>query len=192
MASRWRAANALAEPIDEAQSQHVGPGTHDRDQRPDRAGNPVAREHDPLWRTCPVGKAAGGDLEDAIGGLRDTFDDAERHRASAQHARQEHREQRVDHLGRHVVTDITREQPDRTRQAECGGGQSDGGNQYNRRRDVSKPFDAVLMIAFGGPQAQPDVRPFLENVLRGRRVAPDASRKWRTTTSWAAARPSRS
>jgi ferrochelatase len=37
---------------------------------------------------------------------------------------------------------------------------------------VSKPFDAVLMIAFGGPQAQPDVRPFLENVLRGRRVAP--------------------
>ena len=37
---------------------------------------------------------------------------------------------------------------------------------------MSKPFDAVLMIAFGGPQAQPDVRPFLENVLRGRRVAP--------------------
>ena len=46
------------------------------------------------------------------------------------------------------------------------------GNQYNRRRDVSKPFDAVPVIAFGGPQAQPDVRPFLENVLRGRRVAP--------------------
>jgi protoporphyrin/coproporphyrin ferrochelatase len=28
------------------------------------------------------------------------------------------------------------------------------------------------MIAFGGPHAPPDVRPFLENVLRGRRVAP--------------------
>jgi ferrochelatase len=27
------------------------------------------------------------------------------------------------------------------------------------------------MIAFGGPQAQPDIRPFLANVLRGRRVA---------------------
>ena len=35
-----------------------------------------------------------------------------------------------------------------------------------------RPFDAVLLIAFGGPQAPADVRPFLENVLRGRRVAP--------------------
>jgi ferrochelatase len=37
---------------------------------------------------------------------------------------------------------------------------------------VTQPFDAVLLIAFGGPQAQPDIRPFLDNVLRGRRVAP--------------------
>jgi len=37
---------------------------------------------------------------------------------------------------------------------------------------VSHPFDAVLLIAFGGPQAPADIRPFLENVLRGRRVAP--------------------
>ena len=37
---------------------------------------------------------------------------------------------------------------------------------------MSQPFDAVLVIAFGGPHAPPDVRPFLENVLRGRRVAP--------------------
>ena len=37
---------------------------------------------------------------------------------------------------------------------------------------MAKPFDAVLLIAFGGPQAPPDIRPFLENVLRGRRVAP--------------------
>jgi ferrochelatase len=44
--------------------------------------------------------------------------------------------------------------------------------QYNRSRDVSQPFDAVLLIAFGGPHAQPDIRPFLANVLRGRRVAP--------------------
>jgi protoporphyrin/coproporphyrin ferrochelatase len=33
-------------------------------------------------------------------------------------------------------------------------------------------FDAVLFIAFGGPQGPADVRPFLANVLRGRRVAP--------------------
>ncbi len=34
------------------------------------------------------------------------------------------------------------------------------------------PFDAVLVVAFGGPQGLSDVRPFLANVLRGRRVAP--------------------
>jgi protoporphyrin/coproporphyrin ferrochelatase len=33
-----------------------------------------------------------------------------------------------------------------------------------------RPFDGVLVVAFGGPQAPPDVRPFLENVVRGRRV----------------------
>ncbi|MEO8258870.1 MAG: ferrochelatase [Acidobacteriota bacterium] len=31
-------------------------------------------------------------------------------------------------------------------------------------------FDAVLVIAFGGPEGPGDVRPFLANVLRGRRV----------------------
>ena len=35
------------------------------------------------------------------------------------------------------------------------------------------PFDAVLMVSFGGPQGPDDVRPFLENVLRGRRVSPE-------------------
>ena len=37
----------------------------------------------------------------------------------------------------------------------------------------TRPFDAVLLIAFGGPQGQDDVLPFLHNVLRGRKV-PDA------------------
>ncbi len=36
-----------------------------------------------------------------------------------------------------------------------------------------RPFDAVLFVAFGGPQGPADVRPFLENVLRGRRVTPE-------------------
>jgi protoporphyrin/coproporphyrin ferrochelatase len=35
------------------------------------------------------------------------------------------------------------------------------------------PFDAVLLIAFGGPLGPADVRPFLANVLRGRRVTPE-------------------
>jgi len=34
------------------------------------------------------------------------------------------------------------------------------------------PFDSVLLISFGGPQGPDDIRPFLANVLRGRRVAP--------------------
>ena len=38
---------------------------------------------------------------------------------------------------------------------------------------MSGPFDAVLLVAFGGPQGPADVRPFLENVLRGRRVSPE-------------------
>ena len=34
------------------------------------------------------------------------------------------------------------------------------------------PFDAVLLISFGGPQGPDDIRPFLANVLRGRPVSP--------------------
>jgi len=34
-------------------------------------------------------------------------------------------------------------------------------------------FEAVLLVAFGGPQGPEDVRPFLANVLRGRRVSPE-------------------
>ena len=34
-------------------------------------------------------------------------------------------------------------------------------------------FDAVLLISFGGPQGPDDIRPFLANVLRGRRVRPE-------------------
>ena len=34
-------------------------------------------------------------------------------------------------------------------------------------------FDAVLIVSFGGPQGPADIRPFLANVLRGRRVTPE-------------------
>ena len=39
--------------------------------------------------------------------------------------------------------------------------------------DGRVPFDAVLMIAFGGPQGPAEIRPFLANVLRARRVPPE-------------------
>jgi protoporphyrin/coproporphyrin ferrochelatase len=34
-------------------------------------------------------------------------------------------------------------------------------------------FDSVLLVSFGGPNGLDDIRPFLANVLRGRRVAPE-------------------
>ena len=34
-------------------------------------------------------------------------------------------------------------------------------------------FDSVLIVSFGGPRGLPDIRPFLERVLRGRRVTPE-------------------
>lgn len=37
------------------------------------------------------------------------------------------------------------------------------------RIDLS-PYDAVLLVSFGGPEAEPDVLPFLENVTRGRGI----------------------
>jgi ferrochelatase len=46
-------------------------------------------------------------------------------------------------------------------------------NQQFKDSAVSPPFDAVLVVAFGGPQGRGDVQPFLANVLRGRRVAPE-------------------
>ena len=38
--------------------------------------------------------------------------------------------------------------------------------------DSPTPFDAVLLVGFGGPQRRADIRPFLRNVLRGRKVPP--------------------
>jgi ferrochelatase len=37
----------------------------------------------------------------------------------------------------------------------------------------STPYDAVLLVSFGGPEGPDDVIPFLENVLRGRNVPRD-------------------
>jgi ferrochelatase len=42
--------------------------------------------------------------------------------------------------------------------------------QVKRRQ---APFDAVLILSFGGPEGPEEVRPFLENVVRGRPVPPE-------------------
>ena len=38
---------------------------------------------------------------------------------------------------------------------------------------TSSGHQAVLLIAYGGPTAMHEVRPFLDNVLRGRPVPPE-------------------
>ena len=38
---------------------------------------------------------------------------------------------------------------------------------------MAQAFDSVLMIGYGGPETSDDVRPFLDNVLQGRRVPPE-------------------
>lgn len=38
---------------------------------------------------------------------------------------------------------------------------------------MSQPYDALLLMSFGGPESRDEVMPFLENVLRGRNVPRD-------------------
>jgi protoporphyrin/coproporphyrin ferrochelatase len=53
------------------------------------------------------------------------------------------------------------------------GGGAPGDERSRSFVTPSRPFDAVLLISFGGPLGPADVRPFLKNVLRGRRIPPD-------------------
>jgi ferrochelatase len=46
-------------------------------------------------------------------------------------------------------------------------------NESFEARSAASVFDAVLLISFGGPQGPDDIRPFLANVLRGRRIPPE-------------------
>ncbi len=38
---------------------------------------------------------------------------------------------------------------------------------------MEQPYDAILLVSFGGPEAMAEVMPFLANVLRGRNVPPE-------------------
>ena len=38
---------------------------------------------------------------------------------------------------------------------------------------AARTFDAILVLSFGGPEKEEDVRPFLENVTRGRGIPPE-------------------
>lgn len=38
---------------------------------------------------------------------------------------------------------------------------------------MNQPYDALIVVSFGGPEGMADVMPFLENVLRGKNVPPE-------------------
>ena len=42
---------------------------------------------------------------------------------------------------------------------------------------MNQPYDALLVVSFGGPEGMEEVLPFLENVLRGRNVPPERMRE---------------
>jgi ferrochelatase len=41
---------------------------------------------------------------------------------------------------------------------------------------MNHPYDAILIVSFGGPEGMDEVMPFLENVLRGKNVPPERMR----------------
>ena len=41
---------------------------------------------------------------------------------------------------------------------------------YHEVRAMPQPFDAVLLVSFGGPGGRHEIRPFLRNVLRARQI----------------------
>src|SRR4030095_5663695 len=41
---------------------------------------------------------------------------------------------------------------------------------------MNQPYDAILILSFGGPEGMDEVMPFLENVLRGKNVPPERMR----------------
>jgi protoporphyrin/coproporphyrin ferrochelatase len=49
--------------------------------------------------------------------------------------------------------------------------QNDGVTEPSaHRKNSADPYDALLVVSFGGPEQPSDVMPFLENVTRGRRI----------------------
>jgi hypothetical protein len=43
-------------------------------------------------------------------------------------------------------------------------------DDFTSNAEPLDPYDAILLVSFGGPEAPEDVQPFLENVTRGRGI----------------------
>ena len=109
-----RAAHALADAVREPDGEHRPPATHERDERPRRRRKRVTRNHQPAAGARAIGQPAGNDAQQAVGALRNAFNQSERYRSAAEHRREEEREQRVDGFRRGIREQAhPPEQPDR-------------------------------------------------------------------------------
>ena len=52
-----------------------------------------------------------------------------------------------------------------------------GSNPVGVTNEMNQPYDALLLVSYGGPEKPDDVVPFLENVLRGRPIPPERMRE---------------
>ena len=93
-----RAADALADAIDETRGDDPGDVGRQREQRFRQRGEAVTDGGQPFALAQPVADDAGEHLGDGRGRFRDALDDADLERGSAEHADEIKRQQRMDHL----------------------------------------------------------------------------------------------
>ena len=97
-----RAANALADPVDETRRHQPGDGWRQRKHRPGDGRQAVAGGREPFALAEPVRECAGEYLCDGGGRLGDAFDNTDRYHRRAKHRNQVDRQQGVDHLRRDI------------------------------------------------------------------------------------------
>ena len=97
-----RAADALADAVDEARGDDGADAAGQREQGLVKRAHRVAQHGQPLAPAEVVAERAGEDLRDQRRRLGDALDQADRQHADAQRADQEQRQQAVDHLRRDV------------------------------------------------------------------------------------------
>jgi len=69
-----------------------------------------------------------------------------------------------------IIPPVTDEKDESTPAEESAEKAEAEGPKLSERGPADLPYDAVLLVSFGGPEARADVMPFLENVVRGKRV----------------------
>jgi hypothetical protein len=72
----WRGAQALADPVGEAQGQHHGPAPGQGQQRPRQGGEAIAADHPALGMAVAIHEDPGKQLQQAGGRLGDALDQA--------------------------------------------------------------------------------------------------------------------